>query len=153
MRILPSIRSATDAHLAFRHSAICDSIIRVLAYAGVLLTAFAASAEDPAPLAFPAVAPPPSQAAKELKIKSEPRDASSTGKVIYKDSTASLSVAMCGLEGYKDSASLDVGLLDFNVPDPARAAGHVADDLKEIGRNRYDYRSSVILGVTLGYHF
>jgi len=39
------------------------------------------------------------------------------------------------------------------VPDPARAAGGTPDDQKDVGRNRYDYHSSVVLGVTLGYRF
>ena len=76
-----------------------------------------------------------------------------TGKVIYSDSSQEFTAAMCGIEGHGTSTDLDAGLIDFNVPDPARAAGRLAEDPKDQGRNLYDYHSSVVLGVTLGYRF
>ena len=76
-----------------------------------------------------------------------------TGKVVYSDSTQEITAAMCGIEGHGTATDLDAGLIDFNVPDPARAAGRSAEDPKDQGRNLYDYHSSVVLGVTLGYRF
>ncbi len=76
-----------------------------------------------------------------------------TGKVIFSDSSSEISAAMCGIEGHKAAADLDAGLLDFNVADPARAAGGAAETQKDQGRNQYDYHSSVVLGVTVGYRF
>ena len=116
----------------------------------VFLLSFGAYAEEPVILGYsvpvPAAVEPIREAAVTVIGKS-------TGKVVYSDATSDLSVAFCGLEGHKDAADLDAGLLDFNVADPARAAGGFDDQLKDLGKNRYDYRSSVVLGVTLGYRF
>lgn len=78
--------------------------------------------------------------------------------VIYKTVTFSnapkeMSVAMCGVEAHGAASDLDAGLIDFNVPDPARFAGGDLDEAKDQGKNARDYHSSVVLGVTLGYRF
>jgi hypothetical protein len=71
----------------------------------------------------------------------------------FTNATPAVRVAMCGVEADAGNTNLDAGLIDFNVPDPARAAGRASDDQRDVGRNVGDYRSSVVLGVTLGYHF
>jgi hypothetical protein len=76
-----------------------------------------------------------------------------SSKVVFSDAKPAVSVAMCGVEAYGANTDLDAGLIDFNVPDPARAAGGSIEDSKDQGRNTRDYHSSVVLGVTLGYHF
>lgn len=64
-----------------------------------------------------------------------------------------VSFAMCGMEAHGAKSDLDAGLIDFNVPDPARYAGGEIEEDKTQGKNARDYRSSVVLGVTLGYRF
>ena len=59
---------------------------------------------------------------------------------------------MCGIEAESGNAGLDAGLIDFKTPDP-HAAGRSSEDSPQAGRNVPDYRSSVFLGITLGYHF
>ena len=76
-----------------------------------------------------------------------------TGKIIYSDATRQLSLAMCGIEGHGTTTDLDAGLIDMNALNPARAAGGRQDDQKYLGHNQYDYRSAVVLGVTVGYKF
>ena len=61
-------------------------------------------------------------------------------------------LAMCGIEAESGNAGLDAGLIDFKTPDP-HAVGRSYEDLPQAGRNVPDYRASVFLGVTLGYHF
>ena len=116
-----------------------------------LLIATALHAEEPVVIGYSAAIAAPSDApvrAYPATVAGRP-----TGKVIFKDSTSDVSVAMCGLEGHGKAVDLDAGLIDFNVPDPARAAGGSPDGPKDLGRNQYDYHSSVVLGVTLGYRF
>ncbi len=114
-----------------------------------LLMSVGAMAEEPAIIGYSAVP----RAEKDGRAFPATYAGASTGKVIYSDASSDLSVAMCGLEGHKNAADLDAGLLDFNVADPARAAGGVLDDPKDLSRKRDDFRSSVVLGVTLGYRF
>ena len=76
-----------------------------------------------------------------------------TGKVVYSDASRQVSLAMCGIEGHGKAFDLDAGLLDYNVADPARAIGGAAEEAKQLGRSQFDYRSSVVLGVNLGYRF
>ena len=61
-------------------------------------------------------------------------------------------LALCGIEADSGNADLDAGLIDFKTPDP-HAAGRSSEDSPQAGRNVPDYRSSVFLGLTLGYHF
>jgi hypothetical protein len=112
-------------------------------------------AEEAAALDYSAV-PAPAVAPSSRVVKAYPATVAGwpTGKVIFEDSTSDVSVAMCGIEGHGTAVDLDAGLIDFNVPDPARAAGGAADaGPKDVGRSQYDYRSSIVLGVTLGYRF
>lgn len=74
-------------------------------------------------------------------------------KAAFTNATPAVRVAPCGVEADAGNSNLDAGLIDFNVPDPARAAGRSFDDQRDVGRNVGDYHSTVILGVTLGYHF
>jgi len=128
------------------------------ALALALLVSGAVRAGEPVAIDYSAVAPiqgstpvpPPDKAGKGYPAT--PAGAS-TGKVIFSDSSSEVSAAFCGIEGHKDAADLDAGLLDFNVADPARAAGGSAETPKDQGRNQYDYHSSVVLGVTVGYRF
>jgi hypothetical protein len=78
---------------------------------------------------------------------------SARSKAAFTNATPAVRVAPCGVEADAGNANLDAGLIDFNIPDPARAAGHSYDDPRDVGRDVRDYHSSVILGVTLGYHF
>jgi hypothetical protein len=105
-------------------------------------------AEELVTTAIPLPAPEKAPKAYPATIVGDP-----TGKVIYNDGSQTVSAAMCGIEGHGTAADLDAGLIDFNVPDPARAAGRSEDNPKDQGRNLYDYHSSVVLGVTLGYRF
>jgi len=75
------------------------------------------------------------------------------GKAAFENPKPAVRVALCGVEADAGNAGLDAGLIDFNVPDIARAAGGLSDDPREVGKNVRDYRSMVFLGVTLGYHF
>lgn len=77
----------------------------------------------------------------------------STGKVVYRDATREVSVAMCGVEGHGTAIDLDAGLLDYNVADPARGTSGLAAEPKEVGSKQFDYRSSVVFGVNVGYRF
>ena len=113
-----------------------------------LIVSAGVQAEELAIAAIPLPAPSKAPKAYPATIVGDP-----TGKVVYSDATSNVSVAMCGIEGHGTDADLDAGLIDFNVPDPARAAGHSEADPKDQGRNLYDYHSSVVLGVTLGYRF
>lgn len=61
-------------------------------------------------------------------------------------------LAMCGIEADAGNVGLDAGLIDFKTPDP-HAVGRSSEDSPQAGRNVPDYRASVFLGVTLGYHF
>lgn len=121
----------------------------VAASALALLISVGAYAEEPVIIGYSAVP----RLDKEGKAFPATYVGAPTGKVIYSDASSDLSVAMCGLEGHKEAADLDAGLLDFNVTDPARAAGGVSDDPKDLSRRRDDFRSTVVLGVTLGYRF
>lgn len=76
-----------------------------------------------------------------------------SGKAAFVNATPAIRVAPCGIEADARNTNLDAGLIDFNVPDPARAAGHAYDDQRDVGRNVGDYHSTVILGITVGYHF
>jgi hypothetical protein len=134
--------------------AICYPMTRSIAASVLaLLVSVGAYADEPVILGYPVVGTALPRLDKDAKAFQATYSGASTGKVIYSDASSDLSVALCGLEGHKDAADLDAGLLDFNVADPARAAGGVTDDPKDLGRSRYDYRSSVVLGVTLGYRF
>jgi len=73
--------------------------------------------------------------------------------VTFSKAPEEVSFAMCGVEAHGAKSDLDAGLIDFNVPDPARYAGGDIDEGKDQGKNARDYHSSVILGVTVGYHF
>lgn len=117
----------------------------------VLLAATALHAEEPVAIDLPASADP---SAAPVKAYPATHVGAPAGKVIFSDSSSEVTAAMCGIEGHGPAADLDAGLIDFNVPDPARAAGGSPDDQKkDVGLNRYDYHSSVVLGVTLGYRF
>ena len=120
------------------------------AFALTLLAATALHAEEPVAIDYAVTG---STTAVPVKAYPATRIDAPTGKVIFSDSSSEVTAAMCGLEGHGTAADLDAGLIDFNVPDPARAAGGTSDDQKDVGRNRYDYHSSVVLGVTLGYRF
>ena len=111
-------------------------LISVAAHAEEVVTAIPLPSAQKSPKGYPAT------------VVGDP-----TGKVIYSDSSQEFTAAMCGIEGHGPATDLDAGLIDFNVPDPARAAGRLAEDPKDQGRNLYDYHSSVVLGVTLGYRF
>jgi len=78
---------------------------------------------------------------------------SARSKAAFTNAAPAVRVAPCGVEADAGNANLDAGLIDFNIPDPARAAGHSIDDQRDVGRDVRDFRSNVILGVTLGYHF
>lgn len=122
------------------------------AFALVLLTAAALHAEEPIAMDYSAAAA--NIPAAPAKAYPATHVGAPAGKVIFSDSSSELTAAMCGIEGHSAAADLDAGLIDFNVPDPARAAGGSPDDQKkDVGLNRYDYHSSVVLGVTLGYRF
>lgn len=126
-----------------------------LALSLALLISTAIHAEEPVVIEYSAVPTPGGAPSSDRTGKAYPATVVGwpTGKVIFKDSTSDVSVAMCGLEGHGTAVDLDAGLIDFNVPDPARAAGNSPDGPKDLGRNQYDYHSSVVLGVTLGYRF
>jgi hypothetical protein len=78
--------------------------------------------------------------------------AAPSSKAAFDTSNPAVRLAMCGVEADAGNADLDAGLIDFKTPDP-HAAGRFSDDPPQAGRNVPDYRSSVFLGVTLGYHF
>jgi len=122
-----------------------------------LLASLGAQADEPVAIDYSVAVPiqgsTPSPPDKTVKAYPATPVGVSTGKVIFSDSSSELSAALCGIEGHKGAADLDAGLLDFNVADPARAAGGLADDPKDQGQNRYDFHSSVVLGVTVGYRF
>jgi hypothetical protein len=107
----------------------------------LLFSAFAAQAEEPvpdqdAPKSFPATF-------LRDRLDKEP----------FSTPVREVTFAMCGVEAHGKASDLDAGLIDFNVPDPARAAGGITDETKDLGRDARDYHSSVILGVTVGYRF
>ena len=131
--------------------AICRRMARFpVMFAAALLLCTRALAEEPVAIEYPATG---STSAIPVKAYPATHIDAPTGKVIFSDSSSQFTAAMCGIEGHGTAADLDAGLIDFNVPDPARAAGGTPDDQKDVGRNRYDYHSSVVLGVTLGYRF
>lgn len=78
--------------------------------------------------------------------------AHSSKAVAFENATPAVRLAMCGLEADSGNAGLDAGLIDFKTPDP-HAAGRLSEDPQRVGQNVPDYRSSVFLGLTLGYHF
>lgn len=131
--------------------AMCRRMARFPAmFAAALLFCAGAFAEEPVAIDYPTTG---NKSAVPAKAYPATRIDAPTGKVIFSDSSSEVTAAMCGIEGHGTAADLDAGLIDFNVPDPARAAGGSSDDQKDVGRNRYDYHSSVVLGVTLGYRF
>jgi len=79
--------------------------------------------------------------------------AAPSSKAAFDKTASAVRLALCGVEADSGNAGLDAGLIDFNTPDPARAAGRSSDEPQGTGRNVPDYRSSVFLGLTLGYHF
>ena len=120
----------------------------------ILLVSIGAQAQEPVVIDYSAAASAlPDKAVKTAYPATRIPSDAPTGKVIFSDSSSEITAAMCGIEGHGKAGDLDAGLIDFNVPDPARAAGGSPDDPKDVGRNRYDYHSSVVLGVTLGYRF
>ncbi len=119
----------------------------------LLLSTAALAGEEPAAIDYSAAAPILTLGDKAAKGYPATHIDTPTGKVIFSDSSSEFTAAMCGIEGHGKDADLDAGLIDFNVPDPARYAGGSADDAKDVGKYRYDYHSSVVLGVTLGYKF
>ena len=76
-----------------------------------------------------------------------------SSKATYANASPAVIVDFCGVEAYGTKTDLDAGLLDYNVPDAARAAGHAADEPQDQGRNVRDYRYTPVFGVTVGYHF
>jgi hypothetical protein len=74
-------------------------------------------------------------------------------KAAFENARPAVRVALCGVEADAGNTGLDAGLIDFSIPDSARAAGGASDDPRDVGKNVRDYRSDVFLGVTLGYHF
>ncbi len=87
--------------------------------------------------------------------KGQAVDVSNTnnGNASFKKDAAAVRFALCGIEADAGNTSLDAGLIDFNVKDTVRAAGSWYDDGQHLAKNVPDYRSSVFLGVTIGYHF
>lgn len=114
-------------------------MIRFLLLLSLFTLQIAARAEDPAAL------PPKSYPATYLDHRTE---SPALGKA-----DPAVSFAMCGVEAHGAASDLDAGLIDFNVPDPARAAGGEIAEGKGQGKDVRDYHSSVVLGVTLGYRF
>lgn len=75
-----------------------------------------------------------------------------SSKAAFANATPAVRLALCGVEADSGNTDLDAGLIDFKTPDP-HAAGRSLDDQQRAGGNVPDYRSSVFLGLTLGYHF
>ncbi len=98
--------------------------------------------ESPAALIIPA---------DSLKAPIDDWRAGSSKAPLDKEKEA-VRLAMCGIEADSGNAGLDAGLIDFKTPDP-HAVGRSSEDSPQAGRNVPDYRASVFLGVTLGYHF
>ncbi len=134
-----------------RFVAICISMIRSLA-ALLFLTSVAAQAGDevdsiPLPVSAPALAVGVSQPLPAGLT------AAPSSKANFSNATPAVSLAMCGVEAHGTATDLDAGLIDFNVADPARAAGGSPDVPKDQAQNVRDFHSSIVLGVTLGYRF
>ena len=117
--------------------------LAALALTSMLAFAAAAKADEPQTVTWSI----PADSSKAL-----PTDRPSS-KAAFDNATPAVRVALCGVEADAGNTGLDAGLIDFNVPDPARAAGHATDDRQGGGGNVPDYRASVFLGITLGYHF
>lgn len=109
------------------------------------LASVAAKADEPpvVPLTLPA---------DSAKIVSGDLAGAPSSKAAFANATPAVRLAMCGIEAESGNAGLDAGLIDFKTPDP-HAAGRSSEDSPQAGRNVPDYRSSVFLGITLGYHF
>jgi hypothetical protein len=102
--------------------------------------------EQPVPTG-PLIIPVDSSKANPVDLSAAP-----SSKAAFNKSTPAVRVAMCGVEADAGNADLDAGLIDFKTPDP-HAVGRLSDDTPQAGRNVPDYRASVFLGLTLGYHF
>lgn len=117
----------------------------------ILVSIAPVKADEPiSPSGFELAAGTPADSSKD--VPADPNGAR-VSKAAFVNATPAVRVAPCGVEADAGNSNLDAGLIDFNVPDPARAAGRSYDDQRDAGRNVGDYRSTVVLGVTLGYHF
>jgi len=123
-------------------------MIRHLTALALLSLAISAEAGEPLSADYSAGIPVPAST-----LAATPVSQDFAARPAYSSAKPAVSVAMCGVEAYGANADLDAGLIDYNVPDPARAAGAAPDEQKDVGRNARDFHSSVVLGVTVGYHF
>ena len=138
---------------AFPRRLIGPAMIRpVLLFSLLQLAAFAARAEEPVTARsseVPVIAAAEGATAFPATFIGGGRG----NKPAFIDAAQSVSFAMCGVEAHGAASDLDAGLIDFNVPDLARAAGGEIEEPKNQGSTARDYHSSVVLGVTLGYRF